>query len=159
MLCRLLYVSRISTTAAGSLASTMEDVLITSTRRNRPEGITGLLFADGESFVQVLEGADAQVIACYERIVQDDRHSEVRLRSLTSIDTRSFPRWSMCGLTLSDLDDALLGPADIPFFPEADAGALLQHLVGLSLRHARALDAAHARLVALDDGGRASPSG
>ncbi len=132
-----------------------------SAYRNRLEAVTGLLFADGESFVQVLEGPDAQVIACYERILQDERHAHIRLRSLTSIDDRDFPRWSMCGLTLSGLENTLLAPADIEFdLREADAGALLQHLQGLAARHARQLDAAHADLVASYAGrGRASPTG
>lgn len=149
MLCRLLYVSRISDAAAASLPGAMADILIVSAQRNPLDAITGLLFADGVSFVQVLEGPDARVIACYERILQDQRHHDIRLRSLTSIDARSFPRWSMCGLTLSDLEDKLLAASDIAFeLREADAGALLQHLEGLAARHAGQLDAAHARLVA-----------
>ncbi|OHB29330.1 MAG: hypothetical protein A2790_13225 [Phenylobacterium sp. RIFCSPHIGHO2_01_FULL_69_31] len=160
MLCRLLYVSRISDAAAANLPHAMEEILVVSARRNTPDAVTGLLLADGASFVQVLEGPDARVIACYERILQDQRHHDIRLRSLASIDERSFPRWSMCGLTLSDLEDKLLAASDIAFeLREADPGALLQHLEGLAARHARQLDAAHAKLVAASSSsGRASPT-
>lgn len=149
MLCRLLYVSRIAPAASERLTSTMEDILVVSAARNRQDAVTGFLLADGESFVQVLEGTDALVTACYERILRDPRHTDVRLRFLAGIEARRFPRWSMCGLCLSELDDAILSPPDIGFdLNGADAGALLQHLEGLALRHARRLDALHDRLVA-----------
>lgn len=147
MLCRLLYTSRISADVAANLPGTMEDILLVSARRNQRDAITGLLLADGESFVQVLEGPDRLVVACYERILKDPRHAP-RLKHLTSIDERRFPRWSMCGLSLSDADDALLAPPDIGFdLTCADAGALLQHLEGIAYRHGRRLDALHERLV------------
>lgn len=149
MLCRLLYVSRIAPTASERLTSTMEDILVVSAARNRQDAITGFLLADGESFVQVLEGSDTRVTACYERILQDARHTNVRLRLLAGIEARRFPRWSMCGLCLSELDDAILSPPDIGFdVTSADAGALLQHLEGLALRNARRLDAMHQQLLA-----------
>jgi len=149
MLCRLLYVSRIEPAASEHLAGTMEDILLISAARNRQDAITGFLLADGESFVQVLEGTDALVTACYERILRDARHTDVRLRFLAGIEARRFPRWSMCGLCLSELDDAILSPPDIGFdLNGADAGALLQHLEGLAVRHARRLDELHERLVA-----------
>ncbi|TAJ71957.1 MAG: BLUF domain-containing protein [Phenylobacterium sp.] len=147
MLCRLLYVSRISPEAGSRIAGTMEDILVVSARRNRADAITGFLLADGESFVQVLEGPEARVIACYERIATDGRNCDARLRLLTPIDHRRFPRWSMCGLRLSEADDTLLSPSDIRFdLVDAEAGALLQHLEGIALRHASQLDAAHERI-------------
>lgn len=127
----------------------MEDILVVSARCNRRDAITGVLLADGNSFAQVLEGPALAVVACYERILVDPRHQDARLRFLASIDARSFPRWSMCGLSLSQLDDSLLQPPDIAFdLYAADAGALLQHLSGISLRHARRLDTLHERLLA-----------
>jgi len=127
----------------------MHDILAVSAKRNQRDAITGLLLADGESFVQVLEGADRLVTACYERILMDDRHRDARLRLLAGIDERSFPRWSMCGLHLSAMDDTLLTAPDIGFdLIDADAGALLQHLGGIAQRHARRLDAEHQRLIA-----------
>jgi hypothetical protein len=150
MLCRLLYVSRIAPAASDRLTSTMEDILVVSAARNRQDAVTGFLLADGESFVQVLEGTDALVTACYERILGDRRHMDVRLRFLAGIEARRFPRWSMCGLCLSELDDAILSPPDIGFdLSGADAGALLQHLEGLAARYARRLDALHEQLIAM----------
>jgi hypothetical protein len=122
---------------------------VVSARRNREEGITGFLLANGECFVQVLEGPDQRVTACYERILKDIRHEDIRLRLLTGIDERRLSRWSMCGLSLSDLDDTVLSPPDIGFdLGGAGAGVLLQHLEGVALRHAHRLDALHERLIA-----------
>ncbi|WP_296594845.1 BLUF domain-containing protein [Phenylobacterium sp.] len=149
MLCRLLYVSRLSDAGASRITSTMQDILIVSALRNREDAITGFLLGDGERFVQVLEGPDLRVTACYERILKDARHEDVRLRLLVGIDERRFSRWSMCGLYLSDLDDTVLSPPDIGFdVGGAGAGALLQHLEGVALRHAHRLDALHERLIA-----------
>lgn len=148
MLCRLLYASRISPDIVVDVSGTMQDILKVSARHNQRDAITGLLLADGETFVQALEGPDRLVVACYERILKDPRHTP-RLRHLTSIDDRRFPRWSMCGLGLSDVDDAILAPPDIGFdLTCADAGALLQHLEGIAYRHGRRLDDLHERLVA-----------
>lgn len=148
MLCRLLYVSRITDAAASDLPGAMEDILVVSAELNRRDAITGFLLADGVSFVQVLEGPDVAVTACYERILKDGRHTDVRLRFLAGIDRRRFPRWSMCGLCLADLDDTLLSPPDIGFeLIEADAGSLIQHLEGIAFRHGSDLDAAHAGLL------------
>jgi hypothetical protein len=147
MLCRLLYASRISVAAASHLPRTMEDILVVSGRLNRRDAITGLLLADGETFVQALEGPDALVVACYERILKDERHTP-RLKHLTGIEERRFPRWSMCGLSLSAADNAILTAPDIGFnVGQAEAGALLQHLEGIAYRHAPQLDALHERLV------------
>lgn len=149
MLCRLLYVSRISPDAGLRISSTMEDILTVSARRNRADAITGFLLADGESFVQVLEGPATRVVSCYERILKDDRNSAARLRLLTTIQDRRFPRWSMCGASLSDVDDGILSPPDIGFdLVGAEAGALLQHLDGIALRFAMQLDAVHERIAA-----------
>jgi hypothetical protein len=147
MLCRLLYASRISAEAASDLTRTMEDILVVSSRLNLGDGITGLLLADGETFVQALEGPDALVVACYERILKDPRHTP-RLKHLTGIEERRFPRWSMCGLSLSAADDAILTLPDIGFdLTQADAGALLQHLEGIAYRHGLRLDVLHERLL------------
>lgn len=126
----------------------MEDILVASVWRNRLEGVTGFLLADGESFLQALEGPEAQVVACYGRILNDSRNTDARLVDLSAIEQRRFPRWSMCGLSLSEMDDSILSPPDIAFeVGAAHAGALLQHLEGVALRYGRRLDALHERLV------------
>lgn len=145
---RLIYVSTITSDAGARLASTVEDILMESVVCNSRDRITGFLLADGTAFVQVLEGDVTLVEACFARILEDDRHHLVTVRERVGVAGRLFPRWSMCGLTLSPTDDALLAVPDIAFdLRTAATGALLQLLVSLAQRHGPALDARHDRLL------------
>jgi hypothetical protein len=150
MIFRLSYVSAVTAEAAASLASAMEDILVISAANNRRDGITGFLVCDGHEFAQVLEGPREEVEACFFRIRADRRNAEAALRELSWADERAFPRWSMCGLTLSGVDDALLTVPDIgSALSRLSTGALWQHLESLALRHADVLDWEHERLVHL----------
>lgn len=148
MLQRLTYVSTLSPHAAGQLMSTVEDILVVSVAQNRRDDLTGFLLCDGVAFVQALEGPAAAVESCFERIRRDPRHLRLELRERGAIRSRLFPRWSMCGLTLSPADDLLLTAPDIDFeLREATEGALLQLLTGLADRHGGELDAVHRRML------------
>ena len=78
-------------------------------------GITGMLISNGVWFVQVLEGDEAAVEACYARIEKDGRHHRPTVRARKPVPQRAFSRWSMCGLTLSLLEEGLLQSPDIAF--------------------------------------------
>ncbi|WP_176695843.1 BLUF domain-containing protein [Phenylobacterium immobile] len=150
---RLLYVSRITARAAGPLPSTMEDILVESHGRNAALGVTGFLWSDGVHFCQVLEGADAAVDAVFASILQDDRHKDVRLRLQEASSDRKFDRWSMCGMTLSDLDESVIDGGDLGgdlyLAPAEDVIAMLAHLCAV---HGAALEAQHRRIVAATAG-------
>jgi hypothetical protein len=149
MIRRLLYVSTI---LAPHLPSAVEDILRASVANNLRDGLTGFLICDGVHFIQALEGEPAAVEACLGRIAADDRHTALAVRLDGLAEARRFDRWSMCALYLSEMDDALLAPRDIEFDLErASADALWRHLAGLADRHAEALDAEHARLLAALD--------
>jgi hypothetical protein len=146
---RLLYVSDVSILGASTLPSTVEDILVVSVPSNRRDGVTGFLLCDGVCFAQVLEGGARAVGDCFARIARDDRHVniEVLLREQTA--SRSFPRWSMCGLTLSQRDDDLLHPSATVFdFRKASPYATLQHLQGIAVRNGAELDQLHEALLA-----------
>ena len=133
-----------------TLATCMHEILTVSTLNNLRDGLTGLLLCDGSMFAQVLEGDEAAVETCFACIADDPRNVNVIVRDRGAIKARTFPSWSMCGLTLSPRDDALLAPADIGYdLARASAGALLQTLAGLAARHGAQLDAEHARLLRL----------
>jgi hypothetical protein len=145
---RVLYLSRLTMDAAAMLTSTVEDILIASVTRNNRDTISGFLLCDGEAFLQVIEGPATAVEACFSRILRDPRHEDIQVRIRTE-GPRLFARWSMCGLTLSDLDDSLLGVPQIDMDLWAAApGALLQHMEGVAARYADRLDARHAALLA-----------
>lgn len=145
---RLIYASRVTPVEPWRLTGSLADILLTSVRNNRRDGITGFLLCDGGFFAQALEGPMREVEDCFTRIFRDSRHLGPQVRARGHVARALFPRWSMCGLRLSELDDALLQPGDIGFdLMGASAGALLQHLNGVAERHGDALDAAHARLI------------
>lgn len=146
---RLLYVSTLAPAAAGHLEGTVQDILLQSTDNNLRDGLTGFLLCDGAEFAQALEGPQEPLQACLDRILRDLRHNHIAIRILQPALERQFARWSMCALTLSAADDAILAPADIDFdMRAAPPGALWQQLWSLAWRHAVELDAQHAELMA-----------
>jgi hypothetical protein len=148
MVYRLTYVSAVSSLAMTALAAEMQDILAVSVFNNRRDGLTGLLLCDGDLFAQVLEGDQPLVEACFARILGDRRNVGPIVRERGLVEERLFPRWSMCALTLSPRDDALLTPADTGYdLARASAGALLQTLASVAERHGPQLDAEHAQLL------------
>lgn len=145
---RLLYVSDLAAHTGSMLSTVLEDILVASARNNLRDGLTGFLLCDGARFVQMLEGDQAAVEACFAAILSDNRHHHVSVRLKGPIAERDYPRWSMCALTLSPQEDAWLNAEHFEFdLRRAAPGALAQHLLGIAQRHADELDALHARLL------------
>lgn len=99
---QLLYIS----TARGS--ADIGDVLAVSRRNNSRDDITGLLYADGVRFLQVLEGPDLPVRRAYARIAADPRHRSLVVLSDRTIDEREFGAWAMAEKRPGADADALL---------------------------------------------------
>ncbi len=70
-------------------------ILATSRRNNARDGVTGLLYADGTRFLQVLEGDTAKVEAAFARIQPDPRHRAVVVLSRRDVEAREFGSWDM----------------------------------------------------------------
>jgi hypothetical protein len=105
MLVRLMYASR---AVEPVRADTLNLIMKTSTQNNATVGVTGVLCFSGAIFLQVLEGGRAAVSALYNRIAQDDRHTDVMLLSLEEIDERRFAGWAMGQVDIARLNPALL---------------------------------------------------
>ena len=151
MIYRLIYVSMIAAEPA-ALPTVVEDILVVSVANNHRDGITGFLLCDGFNFAQALEGQQDKVEACFARIARDPRHVQPVVREIGWREERAFARWSMCGLTLSSRDDALLQPPEIDFdLARVSPGALWQYLTSLAVRHGSELDAEHERLLEICD--------
>ncbi|MBB4153856.1 hypothetical protein GGQ80_001762 [Sphingomonas jinjuensis] len=86
---QLLYIS----TARGT--PDISDVLAASRRNNARDDITGLLYADGVRFLQVLEGPELPVRRAFTRIAADPRHRSLVVLSDRTIDEREFGAWAM----------------------------------------------------------------
>ena len=62
---------------------------------NLEDGVTGNLICHSDLFLQMLEGTSEAVHRLYEKILADDRHTDiVKLRDEKS-ELRLFPSWAM----------------------------------------------------------------
>lgn len=89
---RLTYVS---TTTTPCSEENLEAIAQASKRNNSKVGVTGVLIACGDEFIQILEGDEAQVRALFEMIADDPRHANVSVIATTFERQRWFSDWSM----------------------------------------------------------------
>ena len=114
------YISRATRSMA---ADDLLALLEVSRRRNKREGITGLLVYHGETFMQVLEGEAARVGALYEDIVRDPRNGQNHVLYESNIAVREFGSWAMAFVPPEAIDPHQL-VAFSPFLdPSKDTAA------------------------------------
>ena len=80
-------------------------ILEESRHNNALDGITGLLWTDGHRFLQVIEGGDEAVDACYARICADTRHSAIVTIVERAVERRVFGYWTMAHKASDALSD------------------------------------------------------
>lgn len=87
---RYLYTS----TMADAAPENIPRILRTAKRNNALSGVTSLLIFDGLNFCQYLEGAKATLDILLQRIIQDERHAEVRILGQGKLEQgRRFSQW------------------------------------------------------------------
>jgi len=101
MLLRYVYVSA---APAQTSPEIIQEILDVSRNNNARDNITGLLIYHDGNFFQVLEGPDAAVTACYDRIGRDSRHTGLINLLRVEPERRLFPVWSMSFVPFSKLD-------------------------------------------------------
>jgi hypothetical protein len=89
---RIIYISRSLTD--GNLAE-LDAIVAGSIARNSKVGITGMLWSDGASFAQVIEGGDDEVGAAMDHIRADPRHTDIEIVLDRVIRSRQFGNWAM----------------------------------------------------------------
>ncbi|MFI5119861.1 MAG: BLUF domain-containing protein [Thermoanaerobaculia bacterium] len=95
---RLIYSSE---AAPGLAAAELGEMLAESRVRNKAHGITGvLLFVEG-TFLQILEGEEADVRNLMTRIERDTRHHGIKVFYEKETGERAFASWSMAYLSPS----------------------------------------------------------
>jgi hypothetical protein len=99
---QLLYVS-IATRHHGE--ETLAEILRSSLDNNVLYGVTGILWSDGERFIQALEGPIASVEETYARILVDDRHHSLAIIYDHLVAKRGFGSWAMCHRRSYETDD------------------------------------------------------
>jgi EAL domain-containing protein (putative c-di-GMP-specific phosphodiesterase class I) len=87
---QLIYRSRL---AAPRHLAGVPQLALHAGRRNEALGITGLLIRMGEYFLQVLEGPASAVMALYDAIAADPRHTAVVLIRSEPVARRRFQSW------------------------------------------------------------------
>ncbi|QKR99660.1 BLUF domain-containing protein [Sphingomonas sp. CL5.1] len=85
----------ISTAASGLAADDAPEILKVAKALNGVDGITGILYIDGQNFLQVIEGEAESIAGLLERLLADPRHMDIAILSDTSIDEREFGDWTM----------------------------------------------------------------
>lgn len=100
---RIIYESRAVTPRRREV---QDDILAQSRRNNGVDGITGILWAVEDRYLQLLEGPPESVDLTYARIAVDARHHDVRLLSDSTEADRLFGDWAMAGLPGSSPNDA-----------------------------------------------------
>lgn len=98
-LTRLVYASN----HGGTSEEALRDIFDRSCLNNEKDGITGLLIAGEEDFLQLLEGGRTAVAECMMRIMKDDRHQRIRILLAGETGSRLFPQWSMRCLTTAQI--------------------------------------------------------
>jgi len=73
----------------------LNGILMFARRNNVRDSITGALICRHDLYLQLLEGPQSAVEACYEKIAVDDRHVDVVKRLSRSVTERMFPNWAM----------------------------------------------------------------
>ncbi len=105
MLVRCLYASRMEKTHSDKM---LGDILASSRKNNPGLGVTGVLIAAGDCFIQVLEGGRSQVCTLYNHIARDERHTDVTILDFEEIAQRNFESWSMGEVHLKQVNTAML---------------------------------------------------
>ncbi len=100
---RIVYVSRRRDTVSD--ADIVDHLVFPAMAKNRRLDVTGCLWFDGFSFVQVLEGHEEMLDALFGEIASDARHDSVTTLERAPIDERCFRRWSLRVLHAEQSDE------------------------------------------------------
>ena len=71
------------------------ELLKIARKKNEAVGVSGMLLYHNNSFIQALEGSQAEVERIYQRIAKDTRHTESRVLFRGEIVAHDFDGWSM----------------------------------------------------------------
>jgi hypothetical protein len=128
LLYQLIYVSD-AVGVAGDSVLVLADILGASDRNNRRDHLTGLLASHAGRFMQVMEGARADVDRLMRRLGEDPRHQNIRVLKDAPLGERSL-QWPMArspltpGLKafLTQPDESMTGDRAMTLFREAARG-------------------------------------
>jgi hypothetical protein len=89
---RIIYISR---SLIGADPEEIAAIVSSSIRWNAEVAVTGMLWANGKSFAQVIEGGADEIGLTMDRIRTDRRHTDIEVLLDRAIVSRQFGAWSM----------------------------------------------------------------
>ena len=92
MLSQLIYTSQAQ---AGLSPDALQAIALAAARNNALVDVSGLLIYDQGCFLQVMEGEDELILALYQRLKRDVRHTNIVKLIHEPIARRRFEAWSM----------------------------------------------------------------
>ncbi len=96
---RVIYVSE--ATQTDPTVAILADILATSDRNNRRDGVTGALVVTATRFLQILEGARQDLDRTLDRLRDDSRHHDIAILCRGPIHHRRFANWTMAAAGIS----------------------------------------------------------
>ena len=91
----MLQIGYFSTAAEPQSDAVLHDILTKSRNRNHRDGISGILVAGGNRYMQVIEGPAMAMNALWAEIRADQRHCAVTQLLKRPVLAPSFDKWSM----------------------------------------------------------------
>lgn len=91
---------------------------------NPLDGVTGMLVFNGDSFLQMIEGAESAIDDLLGRLRRDKRHHSIEVRDRRSIEGRFFPNWTMHRLDVSPVAEEGMAKVEAEVGKRLDADML-----------------------------------
>ncbi|MFW6295867.1 MAG: BLUF domain-containing protein [Halothece sp.] len=105
---RVTYISKFSRKLS---PEEIEEISQKSQQNNHKKGITGVLLCYADFFFQIIEGETEKVDRLYEKILADNRHTNILcLKAEENVQERLFPQWSMHTINLDCNTSMMLTP-------------------------------------------------
>ncbi len=85
-----------ASTATKKCSSMEIGLIVEAAKKNNARArITGFLFFGNNYFLQILEGPRRNLNMLYNKIIRDERHTDMQVLELREIGSRCFHEWSM----------------------------------------------------------------
>lgn len=103
-------------------------------QRNREDGISGIMLYNGSNFLQLIEGEAGALNNCFDRILNDPRHSGIVTLRNDPVSVREFPEWSMRYSLVEQPVETTINAVREAGAPQADTLDRIGAFVGLNRR-------------------------
>ncbi len=132
---RLVYASRATFkpyTTENTIDSNIAKILQVARRDNQKRNLVGALYYGNGCFFQCLEGTKQAIDVLYEKLLQDSRHKDLKVLSMTPIANVSFSSWEMKYATIDHEVRQFLRQQEIKKFdPYRFSEKTVSELVGM----------------------------